>query len=201
VIGYVSYRIGRDVIGVKLAESGTPIRQLDPSTLRAGQRDTHSSTSLDDTFSSRAPLRPVIEVEPLEDTLEPEYGGIEADTMESEAASEETEEPEPETSATAETEGSPDETAVAAPPMDRRRSVPGANRFRVRVGSYTDEDTLVSQMARLRDLGYRPWVEEFERDGVVYKRLFVAEAPTYADAAKLQEGLLEQNIDSLVVEE
>lgn len=213
VIGYVSYRIGKDVIGVKLAESGTPIRELDARTLGPSHSSTDSSSRLDDTFGSPPPLRPIIEVEPLEDTLAAQYEGVETGTAaldeaaedmdELEVTSENTDQAEvkPEASGTAEPEPSQDESAAAPPSMEPTRSVPGAKRFRVRVGSYTNEETLVGQMARLRELGYRPWVEEYQRDGVVYKRLFVAEAATYAEAARVQDGLLEQNIDSLVVEE
>jgi cell division septation protein DedD len=215
VIAYVSFRIGRDVIGVKLAESGGPVRELQSGSL--SDRGTPGwAAGVAGTFETRAPLQPIVEIEPLDDiygsrdaSAEGEPEGTEEPPEEPIEAADESDADEPmadteaDAAAVAEEEVSLDDEAEVVPaPTERTRgSATSGGRFGVRVGSYTDEDVLFGQMTRLRGLGYRPWVEEHLQDGTTYKRLFAAETATYEGAVRVQDELQGQGISSLVVEE
>lgn len=218
VVGFVSYLIGRHVIGVKLAESGGAIREFDPSSLR-GAADVDASSELGDTLASRAPLQPIVEIEPVEspiasqdestvtDPMEPGGGAEEAPTAREEAPGVARGPQGPpsggEPGAVGVSDGAPaadEAAAVPARPTKPTRAGVTTGGFRVRVGSYTDEEALAGQMGRLRGLGYDPWVEEYERDGVVYNRLYAARAGTYGDALGVQDALQEHNIPSQVEE-
>ena len=208
VIGYASFRIGRDLIGVKLAEAGGPVREVDSSRFR--DRTSNAASNPNDTFESRAPLQPIVEIEEVQEPSVPGEESAGTTPGETGEAAPEAGDERGAREAAGEAEGrrgiggavgADEEEPGAPPPMVRERSVAGAGRFRIRVGSYTDETTLVSQMARLRELGYRPLVEEEAQGGVVYKRLFAAETSTYAEAVRVQDRLQQYNITSMVIEQ
>jgi cell division septation protein DedD len=78
---------------------------------------------------------------------------------------------------------------------------PAAGTYVVRAGSFTTASALEGRLRDLKALGYRPWQTTYERDGVTYTRVQVAEFSTLDEAKRLQRELGGLGIEADISEE
>jgi cell division septation protein DedD len=211
-VGYGSFLLGKNVIGEKLVSRGTPVRDLSPDSPRASD-----SAESDDTSGSAgsagaaAPSEPVVEIEEVEPNSVSDLSGDregEPGEASPEATPAEPDRPAPERTVS----GGADEEDPALgtgtsearpkkPPASTPADRPAAGTYVVRAGSFTTASALEARLRDLKALGYRPWQATYERDGVTYTRVHVAEFSTLDEAKRLQRELGGLGIEADISEE